>query len=90
MRDIKKKSKQKIEDTLRAEEESEREDTARSDLPTAEVAEDGTLPMPEGEEELPTLPTMDEDDQETTGIKKLKKKKEETVESESKYTQVSH
>ncbi|XP_069126927.1 coiled-coil and C2 domain-containing protein 2A-like isoform X2 [Argopecten irradians] len=91
LRNIKKKSKEKVEETIRQEqEESAAEETTVLQTAT-EVGEDGTLPMPEGEEtgegiptlegeEIPTLPEGEEDEEESK-VKKLKKKKK-TEESE--------
>ena len=74
LKEAKKKSKQKIDESVRQEEEEE--------AGTLEVADDGTLPMPEGEEEEGREPgTPAESEEEESKIKKLRKKKEKVEES---------
>ncbi|KAL4236189.1 Coiled-coil and C2 domain-containing protein 2A [Mactra antiquata] len=72
MKEAKRKSKAKVEESERQEMD---ETTALS-----EVAEDGTLPMPEGEEEVPVSPKEGEETEESK-IKKLRRKKEPVEET---------
>lgn len=73
MKEDKRKIRQKLDDLER----QELEETA----PVSEVADDGTLPMPEGEEE--GEPAEDLEEVEESRIKKLRKKGKT---EESKYT----
>ena len=82
LKDVKKKSKQKVEESLQQEMEESR---------VTEVADDGTLPMPEGEEEVkeeavvtfresePGSPK--EEEGEESEVKRLRRKKEKVEES---------
>ena len=75
MKEAKKKSKAKVDESVR----QELEDTAVS-----EVADDGTLPMPEEEEETvvteePVSPKSEEEGE--SRIKKLRRKSEQKEES---------
>ena len=83
LKDVKKKSKQKVEESLQQEMEESR---------VTEVADDGTLPMPEGEEEVkeeavvtfresePGSPKEEEEGEESE-VKRLRRKKEKVEES---------
>lgn len=76
LKEAKKKSKAKVDESVR----QELEETAVS-----EVADDGTLPMPEGEEEAEGVPgepvSPKEEEEEESPIKKLRKKKEPVEET---------
>lgn len=73
LKEAKRKSKAKVDESVR----QELEETAVS-----EVADDGTLPMPEGEEEGEGEPVSPkEEGEEESRIKKLRKKTEPVEES---------
>ena len=80
LKDAKKRSKQKVDESVRAEMEESR---------VTEVADDGTLPMPEGEEEEGVVPLGEEasgsrkegEEAEESEVKRLRKKKEKVEES---------
>ncbi|KAK3580952.1 hypothetical protein CHS0354_006977 [Potamilus streckersoni] len=79
LQSLKKKSKEKVEETFRRESEEEGEGEEEEEVTVPEVADDGTLPMPE--EEVAETAKPVEGEEEVSRIKKLRKKKEEVEET---------